>query len=343
MESKAQIGYNTRVLSFRARIAERSPVRRSNANPILTRQDVPDVPPEIVDVTSVFNPGAIRLGGRYTLLLRVQTRGRQTVLMAADSDDGERFAVRPARVEIEGLDAVRETIHHVYDPRLSEIDGTIYMVFAADVDGGCRLGIAGSEDLGRFRLVSFCEGTDSRNGVLFPERIGGRYLRLERPNLVAVEGGVLSGDRIMLAESDDLVRWDPVGPVMGGRPHYWDELIGSGPPPVKTRDGWLHVYHGVARHFGAGIYQAGVVLLDLEDPTRIIARGGSNILEPRELYEQVGQVPNVVFPGGMVTERVDHEGFARPDSLVRIYYGAADTCVGLALSTIDELLGACHG
>jgi len=190
--------------------------------------------------------------------------------------------------------------------------------------------------------VSFGEGADTRNGVLFPESVGGRWLRLERPNLVTVEGGVTSGDQIILAESDDLVRWKPVGPVMGGRPHLWDELIGSGPPPVKTRDGWLHLYHGVARHFGAGVYQAGVVLLDLDDPTRVVARSRDNILEPRELYELLGQVPNVVFPTGLVVDDVDEEGHARPESPVRVYYGAADTCIGLAIGTIDELLTACR-
>ena len=128
---------------------------------------------------------------------------------------------------------------------------------------------------------------------------------------------------------------------MSGRPHYWDELIGSGPPPIKTREGWLHMYHGVATHFAsANIYQAGVVLLDLDDPTSVISRSTDNILEPRELYEMVGQVPNVVFPSGIIVEEFDDEGFAKPGSLVRIYYGAADTCIGLATTTIGELIEA---
>ncbi|MCK4872353.1 MAG: glycoside hydrolase family 130 protein [Phycisphaerales bacterium] len=317
-------------------------MRRSSENPILTRHDIPDVPPDVVDVTSVFNPGAIRVGDRYALLLRVQTRGRETVLMAAESEDGEHFAVRPSLVKIDRLDAVDETIYHIYDPRLTRIGDVMYMMFAADVDGACRLGIATGENLDQFRLVSFGSDIDTRNGVLFPEKIGGRFVRLERPNLVAVDGGVSSGSEIILAESDDLVTWNPVGSVMNGRPHYWDELIGSGPPPVKTRDGWLHIYHGIARHFGAGIYQAGAVLLDLQNPCRVVARSRCNILEPRELYEMVGQVPNVVFPGGMIVDDIDSEGFAAPGSTVRVYYGAADTCVGLALTTIDELLAACH-
>jgi len=316
-------------------------MQRSRANPILTRASIPAVPPNVVDVTSVFNPGAIHVGDRYLLLLRVQTRGRETVLMMAESADGERFAVRPQLVQFVGLGAVHQTIYHVYDPRLTRIGDTIYVMFAADTDAGCRLGVARTRDFEHFELVSFGGDEDTRNGVLFPEQRGGRFLRLERPNRARLAGGVASGAEIILSESEDLIRWRPTGPVMAGRPHYWDELIGSGPPPVKTRAGWLHIYHGIATHFAAAnIYQAGVVLLDLDDPRRVLARSRNNILEPRELYELVGQVPNVVFPSGMIVEEYDADGFARPESPVRVYYGAADTAVGLATATIAELIDA---
>jgi len=168
-------------------------------------------------------------------------------------------------------------------------------------------------------------------------------LRLERPNRVTLDSGVTTGSEIVLSNSKDLITWSVAGPVMQGRWHYWDELIGSGPPPVKTRAGWLHVYHGVATHLvGANIYQAGAVLLDANDPTRVIARTKNNILEPRELYEHVGQVPNVVFPSGWVVDGLDPDGCATPDSMVRLYYGAADTVVGLAMTTVGELLRACR-
>ena len=316
-------------------------MKRSPANPILTRANIPHLPPQVVDVTSVFNPGAIRFDGRYILLLRVQTRGRETVLMVAESGDAERFRVRPQFARIEGLEAVAQTIYHVYDPRLTRIGDTVYVMFAADTEAGCRLGLARTRDFERFELVSFGGDDDTRNGVLFPEQRDGRYLRLERPNRTRLDSGVMTGNEIFLSESEDLIHWQLVGPVMAGRLHYWDELIGSGPPPVKTRAGWLHVYHGVATHFAAcNIYQAGVVLLDLDDPRRVLARGRNNILEPRELYELAGQVPNVVFPSGIIVEQYDADGFADPDSLVRIYYGAADTVVGLATTTVAELVAA---
>ena len=316
-------------------------MQRSQRNPILTRAEIPSLPPH-VDVSSVFNPGAIKLGNRYLLLLRVQTRGRETRLMLAESADGERFQVQPRVLEIDGLAKLGMRFHHIYDPRLTRIGDVVYVTFAADTDDGCRVGVAKTQDFEHLEIVSFSRNVDSRNAVLFPERHRGKYLRLERPNRTRLASGVLSGDEIVLSASEDLVDWTVVAPVMAGRPHSWDELIGSGPPPVKTRAGWLHVYHGVATHFAsANIYQAGVVLLDLQDPSKVIARGRENILEPREMYELVGQVPNVVFPSGLIVEDFDGAGFATADSIVRLYYGAADTVVCLASTTVAELIRSC--
>jgi beta-1,4-mannooligosaccharide/beta-1,4-mannosyl-N-acetylglucosamine phosphorylase len=294
-------------------------MKRSDRNPILTRLDIPPVTPDLADVSSVFNPGAIKIYGNYFLLLRVQTRGRETALMLAHSPDGEKFSVLHETVKIKGIENIHQKIYHIYDPRLTQIDNLIYMVFAADTDGGCHLGIAASENLKIFELVSFDAENDSRNGVLFPEIVNGKYLRLERPNKVRLNDGPASGSEIFLSESDDLVNWQSTKSIMSGRFHYWDELIGSGPPPVKTRDGWLHIYHGIATHFqSSNIYQAGAILLDLEDPSKVIARTKNNILEPREIYELTGQVPNVVFPSGMIVEDIDSSGFAEMESSVKI-------------------------
>jgi len=316
---------------------------RHAANPILTRDDIPDIPPLIRDPSSVFNPGAVWFEDEVRLLLRVQTRGRRTYLVPARSADGVNFDVADRVAVIDGLDAIGGTIHHVYDPRLTIVEGKGYGVFAVDTDDGCRLVTAKTADFERFTVIGVDADEDLRNGVLFPERVGGRYLRLDRPNRPDVPDQPGSGDEIRLSESDDLATWRPVGPVMRGRPHYFDELIGAGPPPVKTRDGWLLVYHGIATHFAAAnVYQAGVALLDLADPTRVIARGTDNVLEPRETWELTGQVPNVVFPTGLIVADTDRSGFAVPDARVLLYYGAADTSVGLAVSNVEDLLRSAH-
>ena len=90
------------------------------------------------------------------------------------------------------------------------------------------------------------------------------------------------------------------------------------------------------------VYQMGAAVLDADDPSRVLARTRRNLLEPREPYELTGQVPNVVFPSGWIVEGVSGDEIAEDDALVRIYYGAADTCVGLAETTIGELIAACE-
>lgn len=315
---------------------------RSSDNPIITGFDVPAMPPLLVDPSSVFNPGATKFGDRYILLLRVQSRGRRTFLVLAESDDGRNFDVRRDTVRIEGLDAKSEGIHHVFDPRITRIDDTWYVMFAVDTDTICRVGVARTTDFERFELVGISTGPDVRNGVLFPVRRNGVYLRLDRPNRIQLADGPTTGDEIVLSESDDLVTWRELGSVLRGRPRLWDERIGAGPPPLRTRRGWLLVYHGVATHFsGANIYQAGAAILDLEDPRRVVARTRDNILEPRKLYELVGQVPNVVFPSGWIVDEFDEDGFARESGRVLLYYGAADTSVCLATSSVGRLLDAC--
>jgi beta-1,4-mannooligosaccharide/beta-1,4-mannosyl-N-acetylglucosamine phosphorylase len=316
-------------------------MRRSSSNPILTRQDIPEIWPQLADVTSVFNPGAIRFGDEDVLMLRVQNRARETFFLTARSTDGTHFHVTHEIIHLHGIEQVRETVYHVYDARITQLGGVYYLMFAMDMDAGCRLGLASTQDFRRFEFLGMVSDEDTRNGVLFPEKISGKYLRLERPNTVKLEGGPTSGSTIWLGESDDLLRWKPVAPIISGRYHFWDELIGAGPPPIKTPYGWLNIYHGIATHFGSSnIYQAGVFLLDLADPSKVLGRGKYNILEPRESYELVGQVPNVVFPSGAIVRDVDESGLADSESEVLIYYGGADTVVGLATSTVRELITA---
>ncbi len=319
----------------------KSILRRSPKNPILTRKDIPDITPELVDATSVFNPGAIKIGNKYVLMLRVQSRSRKTHFLLAESRNGIDFKVAKSVVHFKGIERLKETVYHCYDARITKLSDGYYFMFAMDMEGSCQLGIGKTSDFKEFEFLGIASDEDIRNGVLFPEKIGGRYLRLDRPNKLQLQGGPTSGNTICLSESSDLVRWKRISQVMSGRFHYWDELIGPGAPPIKTRGGWLNIYHGVATHFGsANIYQAGVFLLDLNDPSTLVARGTCNILEPREQYELVGQVPNVCFPSGAIVEQVDEEGFAKDASKVLIYYGAADTCVGVATTTIRELIAA---
>ncbi|MGB4655361.1 MAG: glycoside hydrolase family 130 protein [Bacteroidales bacterium] len=317
-------------------------LKRYELNPIITRKDIPNVDNLIIDPSSVFNPGAIKVGNTYYLILRVQTRARKTYFLLAESKNGVNFSISNKPINFIGIENYDKKIFHLYDARITHINGGYYIQFAMDTEDGCHLGLAKTDDFKSFYFIAADE-IDSRNGVIFPEKIGDKFVRFERPNKVQLENGTMTGDKIWLSESDDLITWNLVSPVMNGRFHYWDELIGSGPTPIKTQKGWLHIYHGVATHFGSSnIYQAGVSLHDLNDPSVVIARSRDNILEPRETYELVGQVPNVVFPSGIIVEEFDENGFAKNNSEVKVYYGAADTSIGLATATVEELINACY-
>ncbi|MCX7835695.1 MAG: hypothetical protein N2450_06450 [bacterium] len=317
-------------------------IERYEKNPILTYRDIPPITYAWNDVSSVFNPAAILYDNKIILLLRIQNRGRETSFAVAESQDGKLFQVRPKQFEILGIPKLNSPIYHIYDARLTLLEGKIYMTIAMDLDNvtlSALCEVHPNFDFAKF--LCFLTDLDSRNAVLFPEKINGHYYALIRPNNVA--GAIVTtGSIITLLSSTDLNHWQNVGEVMQGRLRYWDEWIGAGPPPIKTKYGWLCIYHGVATHFGAGnIYQMGVAMLDRTHPNKVIGRSRYNCLEPREPYELMGQVPNVVFPTGIVVLNYDEEGNALPESRFLLYYGAADTCVALVRGTIQDLINAC--
>lgn len=285
---------------------------------------------ELDNVSSVFNPGAVKIEEKFHLLLRVQNRGRETYLVTAESNTGKDFKIAETSVKMTGLEKITEKIYHIYDPRITYINGKILVVSAIDTESGCYLGLFETEDFKTIVFKGIISEKDTRNGVIFPEKINEEYYMLYRPNKTVLSNGTMSGSTICISKSTDLLNWQSQGEVFSGRPHYWDELIGSGPVPLKTKYGWLHIYHGVATHFASSnIYQAGFSFLALKNPKEVLFRSKYNFIEPREIYECVGQVQNVVFPTGVIAIKYDINGFVDDDSNIYIYYGCADTCVGL--------------
>jgi beta-1,4-mannooligosaccharide/beta-1,4-mannosyl-N-acetylglucosamine phosphorylase len=318
-------------------------MKRHAANPVIRREDIRSTHSSLCDVSSVFNPGGIMFQGKFLLLLRVQNRARETFLVKAISEDGIKFHVEDEPVPMQGLERFPHRIFHIYDPRITHLEGSYHVICAMDTDNGCFLGWFTTYDFHELFFQGLVSQTETRNGILFPERFGGEFLRFERPNASIMAEGVKTGSMIMASQSPDLMNWHPIGEVFHGNSHYWDEYIGSGPPPLKIEQGWLHIYHGVATHFGsANIYQAGVSLQDLHKPWLTLARGRYNILEPREQYELCGQVPNVVFPTAAIPLTSGPSGFIDLDTEIFVYYGAADTCVCLAVTTPARLLEAVY-
>ena len=170
---------------------------------------------------------------------------------------------------------------------------------------------------------------EDKNAALLLYRIDGRWILLHRPK---TQFGGGHGE-ILLSRSDDLVNWSAPEQVLQPRAGaWWDSLrIGLGPPPIRTEHGWLLVYHGVKETVAGEIYRVGLALVDLEEPTRVLRRLPAWVLAPLAAYERNGDVPNVVFPCGLL------EG---PDGMIRLYYGAADSSICLATARIDDLLNA---
>jgi len=164
------------------------------------------------------------------------------------------------------------------------------------------------------------------DGVLFPRKINNKYVMLSRPS---DNGHTPFGD-IFLSQSPDMIHWGEHRFVMGVTDGWQSTKIGAGPIPIETSVGWLLFYHGVLTSCNGFVYSFGAALLDLEEPWKVIYRGMPYLLSPQELYENVGDVPNVAFPCAAL--------FDETTGRIAIYYGGADTVTALAFCKLDEVL-----
>jgi len=315
-------------------------IRRHSGNPVLSAGDVP------YPATLVFNAGVARFKGRYVMVFRndygdaAARRLDGTNLGLAYSDDGVSWHVtdRPC------LAMETDEIHRAYDPRLTVIGDRCYMCFAVDTRHGICGGVAVTDDFEHFEVLSL-SAPDNRNMVLFPERIGGRFARLERPFPVYGRGASEAFD-IWYSDSPDCRDWGNAQLVLGSEQvRFCNSKIGPAAPPIRTERGWLTLFHAVDKDekrvfeswHGRWIkrYTAGVMLLDLADPPRVVglARRPVMVPEPAYAYEMQGFRGGVIFPCGLIAE---------PDGSVKIYYGAADTVVALATARLDDLVDLCE-
>lgn len=321
------------------RLSTSDVITRYPGNPVLARHDVP-YPSGLV-----FNAGVTKFQGRYVCVFRndvADFEARQLLGVTnnglAFSEDGLHWRVTDRPCFAVGNDEQRRA----YDVRLTVIDGRVYLCFAVDTRHGIRGGIAVTDDFEDFEVLSL-SAPDNRNMVLFPERIGGEYVRLERPFPVYGRGAAEAFD-IWLSRSPDGVYWGKTELILGSEQvSFCNRKIGPAAPPIRTDKGWLTLFHTVDYEDGRNWgwegdwnkrYTAGVMLLDLEDPTRIVGRYDRPLMVPAPdvEYEAAGFRDYVIFPCGAILEN---------DGEVKIYYGAADTVVALATASVDELLGLC--
>lgn len=318
-------------------------ITRYASNPILTASDVPYKP------ALVFNAGVAKFLGKYVMVFRNDygDEAAQTMLPSdttnmglAYSDDGVNWQVSPKPIVV--LDQEQHGIIRTYDPRLTVMNGRCYMCFAVDTHHGVRGGIAVTDDMEKFEVLSLSL-PDNRNMVLFPEKVHDKYIRLERPFPVYGRGGVDQFD-IWISDSPDLKYWGNSNLLLGvENVHYANDKLGPAAPPIRTDYGWLTLFHAVDIDPNRGKngweaswkkrYSAGVMLLDLDNPSKIRGLYKDPLIAPDASYEREGGFRNhVIFPGGMILE---------DSGEVKIYYGAADTYECLATAHVDDLIRIC--
>ncbi|MEW5867095.1 MAG: glycosidase [Bacillota bacterium] len=288
---------------------------RLSLNPILC-----PVPEHQWERSAVFNCAAVYYGGLYHLLYRATDLPCHasygdyvSSLGYAVSTDGLNFSRLDKPVMVgEGPQEGRG----IEDPRIVHLEGRFYMMytgFGGRFDGDYRICLASSANLIDWTRHGVVLDEPNKDASLFPEKLGGRYTMLHRryPD-------------IWLAFSDDLVTWDDHTKLMSPIPGGWEsERLGIAGPPIRTPEGWLLIYHAAdARN----VYRLGWALLDLRDPAKVLYRQPEPILEPELEWERCGWIPNVVFSTGHVVV----------NGRLLVYYGAADTCIGVATAEIAQ-------
>lgn len=298
-----------------------SPVWRYSANPIIPRNAIPNS-------NSVFNSAVIPFEGGFAGVFRCDSRSVSMDIFAGFSEDGVNWNINHEPIVFEGDEEITKREYR-YDPRVCKIDDRYYVSWCNGYHGP-TIGLAYTFDFKTFHQLENAFLPYNRNGVLLPRKIGGNYAMLSRPSDT---GHTPFGD-IFYSESPDLTFWGKhryvMGTVDGDASAWQSKKIGPGPIPIETDKGWLLIYHGVINTCNGFVYRMGVALLDLDQPWKVKARSRNYILGPEELYECVGDVPNVTFPCAALTDAATGQ--------IAIYYGCADTVTGLAFTTVDELM-----
>jgi len=298
-------------------------VRRYIKNPILTPADIP------YDVVTVHNAGVVKHGNKYIMLFRSHLKNGRSIIGIAESENGYDFKVRPEPFMTPSNNGIFKEYEEfgVEDCRISKIENEYYITYSAYSRYGVRIGLAKTKDFESVERIAFISQSDMRNVVIFPEKINNLYVRLDRPHTEIMPWS------IWISYSPDLIYWGNSKVIIKPLPYHWDEMkIGPGATPIKTKYGWLNIFHGVFKTMDGSVYRLGVALHKLDDPSEIIGISDEWILQPEEIYETTGYVHNVVFTCGAVDE---------PDGTIKIYWGGADTVMCVGEAYIDDLVNLC--
>ena len=293
-------------------------VWRYSANPVIPRNLIPSA-------NSIFNSAVVPFDGKFAGVFRCDNKKREMNIHRGFSENGIDWQLENEPIEWTFEDPELSCFEHRYDPRVVWLEDRYYVTWCNGYHGP-TIGIGYTFDFEHFHFLENALLPFNRNGVLFPRKINGRYVMLNRPS---DNGHTPFGD-IFLSQSPDMVHWGQHRFVMGVKGGWQSTKIGAGPIPIETDEGWLMFYHGVLTSCNGFVYSFGAALLDLEKPWNVIARGGPYLLSPQMPYECVGDVPNVAFPCAAL--------YDKPSGRLAIYYGGADTVTGLAFARMDEVL-----
>jgi beta-1,2-mannobiose phosphorylase / 1,2-beta-oligomannan phosphorylase len=338
---------------------------RSRSNPILRPEDLSPSRPGM-EVTCLLNPGAFEFEGKIWLVVRVAERPKQTPgkvsfpilspfgqveILEFNSSDPRLDLSDPRVISFEGQDYLTTLSHlrllcsddgtafaetepsrlltgtgeletfGIEDCRVAKIDSTFYLSYTQVSRHGVGVGLRSTRNWKEFRHEGMIFPPHNKDCALFEERIGGKYYALHRPS-----SPELGGNYIWLAESPDLLHWGRHRCVAHTREGYWDSArVGAGASPIRTSEGWLEIYHGATKD---NRYCLGALLLDLNEPWKVLARSEEPIMEPSENYEQEGFFGHVIFTNGHIVN----------GDRLTLYYGAADSVICAASFSVESIL-----
>lgn len=301
-------------------------LHRYAGNPLIAPADFP-----YFETDAVFNCGQTMFGDKTILLLSVVARHNpRPSIWVAESADGVHFEIHPQPLITQLQDARwKDFDTWPIDTRLTKIGDTYYILRPGSSDVEDITFLYRTTDFQTAEFMDCVALPNNRVPSLFPEKINGYYARLDRP---FAPGAAREHGTIWLSYSPDLIHWGQYRFLMAGS-DYWNYTKIGPTPPIRTEKGWLEIYHGAAINCSVTRYSLGAMLLDLNDPSKIIGNMHGYILTPEMDYEFQGWVPAVVFSCGAIADLETRR--------LRVYYGAADTCICLAEGNLDEIINAC--
>ena len=296
-----------------------APLWRYTGNPVIGRNPVSGV-------ARVFNSAVCPWEGGFVAVLRGEQVNGIPHIYLGRSRDGIHWEMEKDRIPFTDEQGNAFMPRYANDPRLVRVDGVYYLIWCQDFYGA-SIGMAKTEDFRTFTRLENPFIPFNRNAVLFPRKVNGRYLLLSRPS----DGGHTPFGDIFLSESPDMTYWGRQRHVMARGTAWWESVkIGAGAAPIETTEGWLLFYHGASSTCNGLVYSIGGAILDRDEPSRVLYRCENFLLTPEEAYEERGFVPNVCVPCAALTDA--------ETGRIAIYYGAADTVVGLAFTTAEEIV-----